>query len=202
VQGRNRRYSPWQQITEPNVGLYTEPFFKYMAFEVPDPAYDWRTFDFDNDRSQVEWLRPIIDATDPDLRRFRDRGGKILMYFGWADPTLSPLRGVNYYEAVLDEMGPSTTDFFRLFMIPGMLHCGGGPGPNEFPYEGERRASLTDYLEAWVEEGVPPAQLTGMRADEQMRVLWTRPICQYPRVARYTGRGDSNDAANFECVDG
>jgi feruloyl esterase len=86
-------------------------------------------------------------------------------------------------------------------MIPGRLHCGGGFGVNQFEHEGERRgASFTDYLQAWVEEGVPPEQVSGLRV-EQDRVVWTRPICLYPRVARYTGRGDSNDAANFTCVD-
>ena len=203
VESSNGRFSSWQRVIDPPVGRFAEPFLKYMAFEVPDTTYDWRTFNFVDDLSKVEWLRRIIDATDPDLRRFRDHGGKMLMFFGWADTALNPLRGVRYYEAVLDEMGPSTTDFFRLFMIPGMFHCGGGFGVNQFEHEGERGgagASFTDYLQAWVEEGVPPEQLSGLRV-EQGRVVWTRPICLYPRVARYTGRGDSNDAANFTCVD-
>ena len=200
VEGRNGRFSPWQGIIDPNVGQYIEPFFKYMAFEVPDTTYDWRTFDFVDDLSKVEWLRRIIDATDPDLRRFRDHGGKMLMFFGWADLSLNPLQGVRYYEAVLDEMGPSTTDFFRLFMIPGMFHCDGGVGMNRLEHEGQRYRWYTHYLQAWVEEGVPPEQLFGVRV-EQDSVLWTRPICLYPRVARYTGRGDSNDAANFVCVE-
>ena len=200
VEGRNGRFSPWQRIIDPPVGWFAAPFLKYMAFEVPDTTYDWRTFDFVEDLPKVEWLRRIIDATDPDLRRFREHGGKMLMYFGWADTALNPLRGVQYYEAVLDEMGPSTTDFFRLFMIPGMFHCGGGVGVNRFEHDGEQNAWYTDYLQDWVEQGVPPEQLSGLRV-EQERVLWTRPICLYPRVARYTGRGDSDAAANFVCRD-
>jgi len=200
MERQNGRFSPWQRIIEPNVNRFAEPFLKYMAFEVPDTTYDWRTFDFVDDLSKVEWLRRIIDATNPDLSRFRDRGGKMLMYFGWADPALSPLRGVRYYEAVLDEMGPSTTDFFRLFMVPGMFHCGGSVGVNRLEYDGDQDAWFTNYLEAWVEEDVPPEQLLGLRI-EQDSVLWSRPICMYPRLARYTGRGDSNDAINFECVD-
>ena len=200
VEGRNGRFSGWQRVINPDVGRFAEPFFKYMAFEVPDSASDWRTFDFVEDLPKVEWLRRIIDATDPDLRRFREHGGKMLMYFGWADTALNPLRGVQYYEAVLDEMGPSTTDFFRLFMIPGMFHCGGGVGVNRFEHDGEQNAWYTDYLQDWVEQGVPPEQLSGLRV-EQERVLWTRPICLYPRVARYTGRGDSDAAANFVCRD-
>ena len=122
----------------------------------------------------------------------------MLMYFGWADPDLNPLQGARYYEAVRDEMGASTTDFFRLFMVPGMFHCGGGVGVNIFEYNGQRSGRPTNYLESWVEEGEPPNQLLGLRV-EQDSVLWTRPICLYPRVAHYT-EGDSNDAANFECV--
>ena len=202
VQNPNLRFSSWQRIIDPPVGRFAVPFLRYMAFEVPDTTYDWRTFDFVNDLPKVEWLRRIIDATDPDLRRFREHGGKMLMYFGWADTSLNPLRGVQYYEAVLDEMGPSTTDFFRLFMIPGMFHCGGSVGVNRLEHDGEQNAwyNETDYLQDWVEQGVPPEQLSGLRV-EQERVLWTRPICLYPRVARYTGRGDSDAAANFVCRD-
>ena len=202
VERQNGRVSPWQRVINPNASNFAEPFLKYMAFEVPDTTYDWRTFDFVGDLPKVEWLRRIIDATDPDLRRFRDRGGKMLMYFGWADPLLSPLRGLHYYDAVLDEMGASTTDFFRLFMVPGMFHCWGGVGVNQLENKGDGNIffSFMNYLEAWVEEGVPPEQLPGLRI-EQDSVLWSQPICMYPRVARYTGRGDSNDAANFECVD-
>ena len=199
VEGSNGLFSPWgDHIIEPNFSLFAEPFLRYMAFEVPDTTYDWRTFDFETDLPKVEWLRRIMDATDTDLRGFRDHGGKMLMYFGWADPWLSPLRGVRYYEDVMDEMGPSTTDFLRLFMTPGMYHCGGGVGVNRLEYEGDQSAWFDDYLEAWVEEGVPPTQLSGLRV-EQERVVWTRPICQYPRVARYTGSGDRNDAANWHC---
>ena len=200
VERQNGRYSPFQAVIDPGFGWFIDPFLKYMAFDVPDTTYDWQSFDFVDDLPKVEWLRRIIDATDPDLRRFRDRGGKMLMYFGWADPLLSPLRGLHYYDAVLDEMGASTTDFFRLFMVPGMFHCSGGVGVNQFEHDGDRSSWITNYLKAWVEGGVAPEQLSGLRV-EQDSVLWTRPICLYPRVARYTGRGDSNDATNFECVD-
>jgi feruloyl esterase len=197
----NSRASGWEGTISPeSVSWFAEPFLRYMAFEVPDPAYDWRSFDFEEDMSKVEWIRRIIDATDPDLRRFRDRGGKMLMTFGWADTALKPLRGVQYYEAVLDEMGPSTVDFFRLFMVPGRFHCGGGVGANRFESPGQDFGLPTGSLQAWVEEGVAPEQLLGLRV-EQDSVLWTRPICAYPHVARYTGSGDSNDSANFECVE-
>jgi len=124
----------------------------------------------------------------------------MIMEYGWADAALNPLQAVRYYETVLEEMGPSTTDFFRLFMVPGMFHCSGGVGRNQLEHEGDRNASPFDYLEAWVERDVAPEALLGLRV-EQDSVLWSRPICMYPRVARYTGSGDSTDAANFECVE-
>ncbi len=197
LEGRNAQYSAW---LDPNNERYTEPFFKYMAFEVPDTTYDWREFDFEEDLPKVEWLRRIINATDPDLRRFRDRGGKILMYYGWADPDLNPLQGVHYYEDVLEEMGPAATDFFRLFMIPGMFHCGGGVGVNRLEQDGNQNARFTDFLEAWVEEGVVPEQVLGLRVEEGT-VVRTRLLCPYPRVARYGGSGDTDDADSFSCTD-
>jgi feruloyl esterase len=200
VEGQDGRFSPFQRIIDPDPRSWIEPYFKYMAFEVPDTTYDWRTFDFAEDLASVEWLRSILDATNPDLRRFRDRGGKMIMEYGWADAALNPLQAVHYYETVLEEMGPPTAAFFRLFMVPGMFHCSGGVGRNQLEHEGDRNASSFDYLEAWVERDVAPEALLGLRV-EQDSVLWSRPICMYPRVARYTGSGDSTDAANFECVE-
>ena len=170
---------------------YAEPFFRFVAFETPDPDYNWKTFDFDSDVARLDWLRPILDAKNPDLRRFRDRGGKILMYHGWVDQSLNPLQSVDYYQEVQARMGPSTGDFFRLYMVPGMFHCGGGVGVNQF----DRNDPLID----WVENGSPPQQLMGSRVVDG-EVLYTRPLCRYPQVARYQGSGSSDDAANWACV--
>lgn len=170
---------------------YVEPFFRFAAFEQPDPDYDWRTFSFDADVSRLDWLRPIVDARDPDLRRFRDRGGKILMYHGWTDQSLNAMQSVDYYEEVRGKMGPSTGDFFRLYMVPGMFHCSGGVGVNQF--------DRSDLLVDWVEKGLPPERIIGSRVVER-KLLYTRPLCPYPQVARYSGSGNIDEAANWACV--
>ena len=102
---------------------------RYMAFEGDDPDWELEQFDFDEDPYRMDAIRGILDATDPDLTRFRDAGGKMITYHGWSDPALNPLMAVNYYEDVLAET-PEADDFYRLFMVPGMFHCAGGRGVN------------------------------------------------------------------------
>jgi tannase/feruloyl esterase len=169
---------------------FGETFFKYMAFGKPNPSYDWLTFSVDADLDKIQWARNILDATDPDLSRFKARGGKIVGYFGWADPALNPMMGVNYYESVLRTVGPSTTDFYRLFMVPGMFHCGGGIGTSTFD-------ALTPLIE-WVEKGTAPKSIAASRLVDGKAVR-TRPLCPYPEVAKYKGSGSIDEAANFSC---
>ena len=164
---------------------------QYMAFGKPDSSYDWKTFDFDKDPQRMEGIRAIVDATNPDLSAFRNRGGKILMYFGWADPALNPLMGVQYYEHVNERLGSSVSDFFKLYMVPGMFHCGGGVGPSVFD-------ALTPLVE-WVDKGTIPSTIVAERILDG-KVDRTRPLCPYPQVARYNGTGSTDDAANFACM--
>ena len=147
-------------------------------------------FDIDNDYDNAAFAHQVLDATDPDLTAFRQRGGKLLMYFGWADPQLNPRMGVEYYEDVLAKMGPSTQEFARLFMVPGMFHCGGGIGTSTFD-------SATPLVQ-WVEEGKAPASLQAARIVNGKTVR-TRPLCPWPEVARYKGSGSVDDASNFVC---
>ena len=114
----------------------------------------------------------------------------MLMYFGWADPALNPLMGVGYYETVTKTMGPSTADFYRLFMVPGMAHCGGGAGTSTFD-------ALTPLVQ-WVEHGATPATIPASRVADG-KVVRTRPLCPYPQTAIYKGTGSTDDAANFSC---
>ena len=163
---------------------------RYMAFERDDPEWRLEQFDFDEDPYRMDAIRRILDATDADLRRFRDAGGKMITYHGWSDTALNPLMAVNYYEDVLAET-PEAADFYRLFMVPGMFHCAGGRGVN--------RVDAFSDLVAWVETGSAPDRLVGERVDRDGRVLMTRPVCPYPEVARYDGTGDVDDAASFVC---
>lgn len=176
----------------PTTGMFFgEGFFRYLVFPKPDPNYDIYKFDLNKDLPKLETIHQILDATDTDLSAFQKRGGKILMYFGWADPALNPMMGVEYYEAVSERMGPATTDFFRLFMAPGMFHCGDGPGPNVF--------DTTGPLSEWVEQGKAPESLRAVKVADGKAVR-SRPLCVYPAVAKYKGTGSTDDAANFTCM--
>ena len=172
--------------------VFAETFFRYLAFPKKDPNFQLKQLDFDRDAPRLKWIAQVLNATDTDLAGFRDRGGKLLMWFGWADPALNPLMGVEYYEAVVKKMGPATRDFFRLFMLPGVFHCAGGVGCDSF----DRLAALTD----WVENGKAPDGLAASRM-EKSKAGRTRPLCPYPQVAKYKGSGSIDDAASFTCAD-
>jgi feruloyl esterase len=164
----------------------------------------------------------MLNANDPDLDVFRARGGKILMYTGWADPIVPPQDVINYYRRVLAVQGGTPAqalaraqEFFRLFMVPGMNHCAFGPGPNAFgnrfsasvvsppaPVQDATHDVLV-ALSTWVEQGIAPQSIVATKyvGDQPaFGVQMTRPLCPYPRVARYRGTGDPNDAASFTCV--
>ena len=164
-------------------------FFRNFVFGNPD--WDWKTFDFDKDVELAD--RKVggeVNAVNPDLKAFKDRGGKLIQYHGWSDPAISPLNSVNYFGSVQKKMG-DTQDFYRLFMMPGVGHCGGGAGPSDF----DRMAPIVD----WVENGKAPERIvagnvSGGKTDR------TRPLCAYPRIAKYKGSGSTDDAANFTCA--
>jgi feruloyl esterase len=166
---------------------FLETFFKYMV--TPAREIDWRTFDPGKDLPQLQRIAALLNATDADLRSFRARGGRILMYFGWAEPALNPVRGVQYFEEVQKVTGPSA-DFFRLFMLPGVFHCGGGPGPDA--------VDTMTPLVRWVERGVAPDRLVASKREGD-KVVRTRPLCPYPQVARFKGSGSIDDEESFEC---
>ena len=164
---------------------------KYLVHVPPKPDWDFRDFDFDRDIPMLEGWGALANALDPNLSKFRARGGKIIMTYGWADSILQPLMGVNYYERAVEENGPDTPDFFRLFMVPGMAHCGGGIGPDRH----DAVSALIDWVEA---DDAPDSMIASKVVDGA--VVRTRPLCPYPQVARHTGRGSIDEAANFRCV--
>jgi hypothetical protein len=168
-----------------------ENTMRYLVHTPPKPDWDYTTFNYDTDVKMVEAWSRLADAKNPDLSKFKKRGGKLLMTYGWADTILQPMMGVNYYEQALAKNGADTTDFFRLFMVPGMAHCGGGIGP-------DRHDAVTAVIN-WVEKGQAPSTMKASRVVNN-EVVRTRPLCAYPQVARYTGTGSIDDAANFRCV--
>ena len=183
-------------------------FWKYWVFH--DAAWDWRAFDYDRDVARADNELAAVNASNPDLSAFKARGGKILMYSGWADPVGPPMDAVQYYQRVEDVMGgrEKTESFFRLFMVPGMAHCRGGPGPNIFGGLSTIASPQNkiypehDALSAlmqWVEKGVAPDYIIASHLTDN-RVDRTRPLCPYPKVAHWNGKGSSDDAKNFACA--
>jgi len=170
---------------------FTESALKYLTFEKDDPNYNWRNFNFDRDYGRSDANGEYLDARDPNLAAFRAKGGKLIMRHGWADMSLNPLVTIDYYDKVLSTMGPQTNDFFRFFTVPGMFHCAGGTGVTSLD-------PMTSLIN-WVEGGVAPDSLAGSRF-EKGAVTLTRPVCPYPKVARYKGTGSTTEAANFACV--
>ena len=166
-------------------------FFRYFLFH--DPGWDYRTIDWEKDLAYAEQKLPYMSAVDHDLTPFKKRGGRLIMYTGWADPVVPPQDTVAYYDAVVKTMGglERTREFYRFFLAPGMGHCSGGPGPNQFD-------ALT-ALEQWVEKGAAPDKLIASHTTSG-KVDRTRPLCMYPQVARWKGTGSSDEAANFQCV--
>ena len=151
-------------------------------------SYDWNSFDLDRDMPLINSKVGFVDAVDPDLSKFKARGGKLLLYAGWGDTTITPENTVLYYGSVLNKMGQNQGDFVRLFMVPGMAHCRGGDGPNTFDTIGT--------LEAWREKNVTPTQMMGFNPQSNL----SRPLCAYPQVAQYKGTGNLKDASNWSCA--
>jgi feruloyl esterase len=165
-------------------------YFRWVVFE--DPNWDWKTFDFDIDTKRTESLEYGMNATDPNLKAFLGRGGKLLLYHGWSDPLITPQNSINYYQSVIDTMGgrEKTEEFARLFMVPGMGHCSGGEGPNNF--------DTVEVIEQWVERGKAPNHMIASRRSNGATDR-TRPLCPYPLVAIWNGSGSSDSAINFTC---
>jgi feruloyl esterase len=170
--------------------LIPDNFLKYFVF---GPGFDPLSFNFDRDPSKLEPASELLDVK-PDFSSFAEAGGKIIMYHGWADPRLVPVLSIQFHGAVernlREEDDGNIDDFYRLFMVPGMLHCAGGTGPTSFDAFGA--------LVKWVEQGIAPDRIIGSHFTKGV-VDRTRPLCPYPQEAVYAGHGSVDDAANFVC---
>jgi feruloyl esterase len=195
---------------------------RFFANIVHDPKWTVRQSNLSAIKRQLDVLdqkkigkftyKSLLTAGKPDLPLLRRRGSKILMYWGWADQLISPLNGIKIYRKMAHAMGGygETKNFFRLFLVPGMTHCAGGPGPNSFGQGVLAPPSLhntPEYnamraLEEWVESGRAPDQIIATKYNEdepKFGVSFTRPICAYPNVAVYKGTGSISEASNFKC---
>jgi feruloyl esterase len=161
--------------------------FRYLAHQ--DANWDWKTFNIDTDLALARKMGGDIDAVSTDMSAFKNRGGKLLLFHGWADPAIQPEHSVNYFNSVLGKMGKNQDNWMRLFMVPGMGHCSGGAGPNQLDWVGT--------LETWREKGQAPDSIIGKGKIGETPMA--RPVCPHPQVASYKGSGDIHDAVNFVC---
>lgn len=165
-------------------------FFKYIVYK--DPSWNWRTFDLESAVAPADRLDNGTLNVTADLRAYRQRGGKLLLYHGWRDQNFSAQSTINYYKSALETVGAARTEeWVQLFLAPGVGHCGGGEGPNAF--------DPVTALEQWVEQGKAPGQIIATRRVDG-KVTRSRPLCPYPQVAKYRGRGSIDEAASFACV--
>lgn len=169
-----------------------ESNFRFLSLDEDNPNYTWWDFKFPEDLSRLKTMTDILSPLDADIRPFKNAGGKLIMYHGWADPGISAYGTLDYHERLVETVGGQKVadEFVRTYFVPGMHHCSGGPGPNTF--------DMLPVLEAWVERGVPPTRVVASHATNGT-VDRTRPLCPHPQVARYSGTGSIDDAANFSC---
>jgi feruloyl esterase len=192
-----------------------------------NPSWDFLSFNPDKSPADAEKaVGHVINATDPNLTAFKAHGGKLISYHGWSDALVTPLGMLNYYNTVVAAQGSvggkttgaisqspdsnaleKTQTFYRLFMVPGMSHCAGGPGPNEFGQvggDGDADHDVVAALERWVEKGVAPKRIIATKYvgdDITRNIAMTRPLCVYPQAAKYKGTGNTNNASSFLCSD-
>jgi len=178
----------WTRMVGPEPMAVPLGSFRYMLYQ--DAKWDWHNFDLDRDVAAADEKAAYLNAISSDLKAFRDRGGKLLMYHGWNDQLITAENSINYRASVLKTLGPKQDNWYRLFMVPGMQHCAGGPGPNQF--------NVMGVMERWREANEAPASITATHVANN-RVDMTRPLCPYPQIAVYTGVGSTNDAVNFAC---
>ena len=209
--GDETGWKEWLMGDDPGAGAssqFVQNDFRYIV--TGDPKWNALTANVDDAlRESRAKSAADLDATNPDLSRFAGRGGKLILYHGWNDPAISPWNTISYYKDVQKTMGDAkAASFTRLYMIPGMEHCVGGPGPSAFGQFGMGTVKgpaygLFDSLEDWVEKGSPDEDVVATKyapdADGSLKPVMTRPLCAYPSVAVFKGAGDSNDAANFLC---
>ena len=189
---------------------YALGYFRNLVYS--DPHWKLEGFELGRDLKAAEQRTgQAVDAVNPDLRPFKAHGGKLILYHGWNDPAISPLGTIGYFKSVEKTVGrEQTADFVRLFLVPGMQHCGGGPGPANFGQWGpsfdaaldNAANNITFALEDWVEKGQAPEQVIARGSVEEAgkAVGFAQPICAYPKAAVYKGSGDRKDAASYVCA--
>ena len=161
--------------------------FKYLVFN--DPNWDYSKYDLSHWKRDTALAATVLNATSPDLSAFKSRGGKMILWHGWADAALSPLASIRYHDQVYARDGHAR-DYFRTFLLPGVLHCAGGSGPDSVDWP--------SVIATWVENGQAPDRVIARKVANGA-VSRTRPLCPYPQKAVYNGTGGTDDEKNFAC---
>ena len=177
---------------QPSGYSLAEANFRFLALEDDAPGFSWRTFRFPADLPRLKTMTEILSPLDPDLRPYKNAGGKLIVYHGWSDPGISAYGTLRYVEAMTRVVGgqAAAEAFARTYFVPGMHHCSGGPGPDSF--------DMLPVLEQWVEKGVAPTRVIAAKVVDHA-VVRTRPLCPYPQTAVYSGSGSIDEAASFVC---
>lgn len=195
--GSELEWSGWFTAPKGQAPGMAEEFFRYMVYD--DPSWDRSNFVLDRDYAAAKQrMAAITDATDADLRPFAKRGGKLLMSHGWDDPAIPAGSSINYFESARASLG-SRADQLRLFMVPGMAHCGGGTGPSSI--------DMLGALDKWVEKGTAPERLIATKYEDDKlafaglatKPIQTRPACAWPKTPHYKGSGATTEAESFVC---
>lgn len=180
--------APSGRVSPPAQALFAMGIYRY--FVLGDSSWDYARYDLSRSSRDTRAAGAYLNAVDPDLSAFAAHRGKLLMYHGWADPALNPLSTIDYYRRVVAR-DPRAAAYLRLYMLPGVLHCAGGTGPDDVPF--------APALRDWVERGRAPGTLVGTKHDAHGAIARTRPICPYPRHEVYTGHGSTDSASSFVC---
>jgi feruloyl esterase len=213
-----------EALTSASQSTFGNGFLANFVYQ--DPNWDGRKFDADKTPADAEKaVGRYLNATDLNFTEFKKRGGKYIQWHGFADALVTPLGSIDYYRRVVAAQGQNdgkkavsasgtldsralarTQEFYRLFLAPGVGHCAGGPGANQFGQaggNGDPQHDIVVALQQWVEKGVAPTRIIATKYvddDRTKGVAMTRPLCLYPQAAKYKGSGDTNDAANFVCA--
>jgi feruloyl esterase len=187
------------------MAAFENGYFSDFVYEKSD--WDLKTFNVDAGlKAANEKTAEALNATEANLKPFKARGGKLIIYHGWNDPAISALSTVNYFESMIEKMGQKDVDsFVRLYMVPGMQHCEGGPGPDSFGQVGnlnfdDPSHSVDAALVRWVEKGKAPGEIIASKSGKGEKEEMTRPLCPYPDATKYKGTGDTKEAGNFVCA--